>query len=95
MKQIFYDHASKNSRKKNLQGPNDWLCSDILLNEGGFSYFVANLDASSPNKLGVTLQESEYTDRRLFLIPPHKNCQILKEEVTGGKPFVVVAELLS
>ena len=55
---IMFDHASRNPRRKNLQGPNDWLCSDILLNSGGFSYFVANVDQSSPSKYGVTVQEA-------------------------------------
>lgn len=55
---IMYDHASKNPKKRALDGSNDWLCSDILLNEGGFSYFVANVDQSSPRKYGITLNEA-------------------------------------
>ena len=88
---IMYDHASKNPRRKNMEGPNDWLCSDILLNAGGFSYFVANSD--SPKKYGVTINESEYTDRRLVLQGKYRGCSTAKEEVSAGKPCIVVAEL--
>ena len=78
LKQIMYDHASKNPRKKPLQNPNDWICSDMLLNDGGFSYFVANIDQGSRSRLGVTLNENEYSDKRLVLQPPHKGCSVLK-----------------
>lgn len=65
LRDIMYDHGSKNSRRKQLQNSNDWISTDILLNQGGFSYFVANIDQQSKAKLAVTIQESEYTDKRL------------------------------
>ena len=91
----MYDHASKNPRKKILQGPNDWLCSDILLNQGGFSYFVANVDSSSPNKYGVTIQQADYTDKRLVLQGKYRGQPVSIEEVSAGKPCIIVAELQS
>ena len=87
---IMYDHASKNPRRKNMEGPNDWLCSDILLNAGGFSYFVANSDSK---RYGVTINESDYNDRRLVLQGKYRGCSVAKEEVIAGKPCIVVAEL--
>lgn len=74
----MYDHAVKNPKKKTLQNPNDWVCSDILLNQGGFSYFVANIDNNSKSRLGVTVNESEYTDRRLVLQPPYRGNSVVK-----------------
>jgi len=59
LKDIFYDHALKNNTKKKVlnSGPSDWICSDMLLNGGGFGYLVVNLDSSSGSKLGVELNE--------------------------------------
>ena len=61
LNQIFYDHASKNSKLRKINEKGDWVCSDILLNEGGFTYFVANVNKGSSMKLGVTLSEAQYT----------------------------------
>lgn len=90
LNQIFFDHAKTNPKKKNLNNT-DWVCSDILLNDGGFSYFVANLEPPSTSKLGVTVQESDYTERRLVLQHPFRGIQQSRHEVNPGKPFVVVA----
>jgi hypothetical protein len=53
LSEIFYDHASKNPKKKVLSNPNDWICSDMLLNSGAFGYVVVNLDSKSNSKLSV------------------------------------------
>lgn len=58
LSQIFYSHAAKNSKKKVLNSsPQEWICSDMLLNNGGFGYLVVHLDPESKNKLGVELDE--------------------------------------
>ena len=53
LREIFFDHASKNQKKKNLNNPGDWICSDLLLNGGAFGYVVVNLDANSNSKLSL------------------------------------------
>jgi hypothetical protein len=55
LSQIFYDHASKNSKRRVITD-NDWLCSDMLLSRGGFSYLVVNVESGSKTKLGVTVE---------------------------------------
>lgn len=56
LEEIFYDHASQNTKKKNLSNPGDWVCNDMLLNNGGFGYMVVNLDEKSSTKLAVELK---------------------------------------
>lgn len=53
LEEIFYDHASQNAKRKNLPNSGDWVCNDILLNNGGFGYIVVNVDPKSSTKLSV------------------------------------------
>ena len=56
LSQIMYDHASRNPNKKIIEGQNDWVCSEVLLNDGGFSYFVMNVDPSSNSQFSANFQ---------------------------------------
>lgn len=50
----FLDHARKNEKKQILsESPNEWVCSDFLMNHGGYGYMAFHLDEKSQRKLGV------------------------------------------
>jgi hypothetical protein len=58
LEDIFYDHASRSPKRKNLANPSDWICSDMLLNNGAFGYIVVSIDSKSDAKLSVELNEA-------------------------------------
>lgn len=54
----FLDHARKNSKRQVLsENPLEWVCSDFLLNKGGYGYLAFHLDENSKRKIGVELNE--------------------------------------
>lgn len=54
----FLDHARKNEKKQVLsENPYEWVCSDFLLNKGGYGYLAFHLDEKSKKKIGVELNE--------------------------------------
>lgn len=40
---VFLDHARSNP-KKQMIGPKDWVCSDLLLSECGYGYLAFHID---------------------------------------------------
>ena len=53
----FLNHARKNEKKQMLNNnPEEWICSDFLMNNGGYGYMAFHLDESSKRKLGVELK---------------------------------------
>lgn len=54
MYKTFLDHARKNKKKQMLSTtPAEWVCSDFLMNDGGYGYMAFHLDENSKRKLGV------------------------------------------
>ena len=52
--QTFLDHARKNQKRQVLnQNPLEWICSDFLLNNGGYGYLAFHLDEKSKRKIGI------------------------------------------
>jgi hypothetical protein len=51
------DHASRNPKKRNINEKGDWICNDMLLNNGGFGYVVVHLQDGSDSKVAVGLKE--------------------------------------
>ena len=52
----FLDHARKNEKRQVLsENPQEWICSDFLLNKGGYGYLAFHLDEKSERKIGVEL----------------------------------------
>lgn len=50
----FLDHARKNPKRQVLnENPLEWVCSDFLLNKGGYGYLAFHLDENSKRKIGV------------------------------------------
>ena len=57
----FLDHARRNPKKQVLsEQPLEWICSDFLLNKGGYGYLAVHLDEKSQRKIGIELNE-KYT----------------------------------
>ena len=80
------NHARRNPKKQILNDvPEEWVCSDFLLNHGGFGYLAFHLDKDSKKKIGIDLNEQEYTDRRLVLKKPYKGKGNIKTMVEPGK----------
>ena len=55
------DHARKNEKRQTLnQNPLEWVCSDFLLNKGGYGYLAIHLDEKSKRKIGIELDEKYF-----------------------------------
>ena len=92
----FLDHARKNSKKQILNdSPEEWVCSDFLMNQGGYGYLAFHLDEASKRKIGVELNEKEFTDRRLVLKKPYKGQGNIKTMVEPGKELIILYRLKS
>ena len=54
----FLDHARKNAKKQIMcESPQDWVCSEFLLNKSGYGYLAIHLDEKSTKKIGVEINE--------------------------------------
>ena len=51
---VLLDHARNNPRKQIISDfPSEWLCSEFLLNKGGYGYIAIHLDEKSTKKIGI------------------------------------------
>lgn len=92
----FLDHARKNPKKQVLSdSPEEWICSDFLMNNGGYGYLAFHLDENSKRKVGVEINEKEYTDRRLILKKPYKGQGTIKTMVEPGKELIILYRMKS
>lgn len=92
----FLDHARKNKKKQMLNdSPEEWICSDFLMNNGGYGYLAFHLDENSKRKIGVEINEKDYTDRRLVLKRPYKGQGNIKTMVEPGKELIILYRLKS
>ena len=93
---VFLDHARNNPKKQPLNhSPNDWVCHDLLLNKCGFGYLAFHLHHLSPRKLGVQINESDYTEKRFQLKKPYRGRGVIKTSVEAGKELIIVFKIQS
>ncbi len=81
------DHARNNQENIQVMSerPYEWACSDLLTEKCGFGYLAFQIDKTSKRKIGLEINEKDYTNMRLELMAPYKGKGVFKLAAEPGK----------